>query len=210
MSDKSYLDWPFFEERHRKLERELDAWAAANLARSSRERRRRRLPHAVRQARGGRLAAPRGRRHRLRRRVRRDRHARDLPDPRDAGAPLRPRRFRLRHAGPGLGRDHPLRHARSRNARYLPRVASRRGDRGVRPLRAGRRIGRGGDQLRARREDGDAYVLNGEKTWISNGGIADFYVVFARTGEGQGSARHLGLHRRCRHPGLRASPSAST
>ena len=39
----------------------------------------------------------------------------------------------------------------------------------------------------AAREDGDAYVLNGEKTWISNGGIADFYVVFARTGEGEGS-----------------------
>jgi alkylation response protein AidB-like acyl-CoA dehydrogenase len=29
--------------------------------------------------------------------------------------------------------------------------------------------------------DGDSYVLNGEKTWISNGGIADFYIVFART-----------------------------
>ena len=36
-------------------------------------------------------------------------------------------------------------------------------------------------------EDGDAYVLNGEKTWISNGGIADFYVLFARTGEGEGA-----------------------
>lgn len=35
--------------------------------------------------------------------------------------------------------------------------------------------------------DGDAYVLNGEKTWISNGGIADFYVVFARTGEAAGA-----------------------
>jgi acyl-CoA dehydrogenase len=33
-------------------------------------------------------------------------------------------------------------------------------------------------------DDGDAYVLNGEKTWISNGGIADVYCVFARTGEG--------------------------
>ena len=29
----------------------------------------------------------------------------------------------------------------------------------------------------------DGYRLNGLKTWISNGGIADFYVVFARTGE---------------------------
>ncbi|MDR7272428.1 alkylation response protein AidB-like acyl-CoA dehydrogenase [Pelomonas saccharophila] len=36
-------------------------------------------------------------------------------------------------------------------------------------------------------EDGDAYLLNGEKTWISNGGIANFYVLFARTGEAPGS-----------------------
>ena len=35
--------------------------------------------------------------------------------------------------------------------------------------------------------DGDGYVLDGEKTWISNGGIADFYVVFARTGEAPGA-----------------------
>ena len=27
----AHLDWPFFEERHRKLAREADAWAAANL-----------------------------------------------------------------------------------------------------------------------------------------------------------------------------------
>src|SRR6185437_8685350 len=32
----------------------------------------------------------------------------------------------------------------------------------------------------------DGYILSGEKTWISNGGIADFYTVFARTG-GPGS-----------------------
>ncbi len=35
--------------------------------------------------------------------------------------------------------------------------------------------------------DGDHYVLDGEKTWISNGGIADFYVVFARSGEAPGA-----------------------
>ena len=39
----------------------------------------------------------------------------------------------------------------------------------------------------AARRDGDDYVLDGEKTWISNGGIADFYVVFARTGEAEGA-----------------------
>jgi acyl-CoA dehydrogenase len=37
------------------------------------------------------------------------------------------------------------------------------------------------------RDDGDAWVLDGEKTWISNGGIADVYTVFARTGEGPGA-----------------------
>jgi len=34
---------------------------------------------------------------------------------------------------------------------------------------------------------GDHYVLNGEKTWISNGGIADVYCVFARSGEAPGT-----------------------
>ena len=37
---------------------------------------------------------------------------------------------------------------------------------------------------RAERE-GDHYVIEGAKTWISNGGIADFYCVFARTAPGQ-------------------------
>ena len=34
-------------------------------------------------------------------------------------------------------------------------------------------------------QSGDDYVLNGGKAWISNAGVADFYVVFARTGEGK-------------------------
>ena len=34
---------------------------------------------------------------------------------------------------------------------------------------------------------GDGWRLDGEKTWISNGGIADLYVVFARTGEAPGA-----------------------
>jgi alkylation response protein AidB-like acyl-CoA dehydrogenase len=37
------------------------------------------------------------------------------------------------------------------------------------------------------RADGHDFVIDGEKTWISNGGLADFYVVFARTGEAPGS-----------------------
>ncbi|MEM9317413.1 MAG: acyl-CoA dehydrogenase family protein [Pseudomonadota bacterium] len=37
------------------------------------------------------------------------------------------------------------------------------------------------------RRDGGTWVLSGEKTWISNGGIADIYTVFARTGEAPGA-----------------------
>ena len=44
-------------------------------------------------------------------------------------------------------------------------------------------------QTSARRDGGD-YVLNGTKTWISNAGIADHYIVFARTGE-PGDAKGL-------------------
>jgi acyl-CoA dehydrogenase len=35
--------------------------------------------------------------------------------------------------------------------------------------------------------EGDHFVINGSKTWISNGGIADFYTVFVRTGEAPGA-----------------------
>ena len=37
------------------------------------------------------------------------------------------------------------------------------------------------------RLDGDRYIINGEKTWISNGGIADVYCLFARTGDAPGA-----------------------
>ena len=42
------------------------------------------------------------------------------------------------------------------------------------------------------RADGDGYLLDGEKTYISNGGIADVYTVLARTGEAEG-ARGLSM-----------------
>ena len=37
------------------------------------------------------------------------------------------------------------------------------------------------------RRDGDAWILDGEKSYISNGTIADVLTVFARTGEGEGA-----------------------
>ena len=65
-------------------------------------------------------------------------------------------------------------------ARYLPRVAAGRAV----PAFALSEPDAGSDVAAmscAARRDGDHYVLDGTKTWISNGGIADLYCVFART-----------------------------
>lgn len=40
------------------------------------------------------------------------------------------------------------------------------------------------------KEDGDDYILNGNKVWITNGGVADIYIVFAKTDQ---DARHRGI-----------------
>src|SRR3546814_109733 len=80
-------------------------------------------------------------------------------------------RGRGRHAGPG----------------------GRRADRGNCPAPLGaaavRRLpGAAGEPARPAVPVGDDHVrIDGEKTWISNGGIAGHYVVFARTGEGAGA-----------------------
>src|SRR3954454_15022227 len=51
--------------------------------------------------------------------------------------------------------------------------------------------------------DGDGYVLDGEKTWISNGGLADVYTVFARTGEAPGARGLTAFVMDAGTPGLR-------
>lgn len=53
--------------------------------------------------------------------------------------------------------------------------------------------------------DGSDYVINGNKTWISNGGIADYYVVFARTGEAPGARGLSAFLVEGDNPGLDAS-----
>jgi acyl-CoA dehydrogenase len=64
--------------------------------------------------------------------------------------------------------------------RYLPRVASGEAIAAFALSEAAAGSDVAAIRCRARR-DGDSYVLDGEKTWISNGGIAEFYCVFART-----------------------------
>jgi alkylation response protein AidB-like acyl-CoA dehydrogenase len=67
---------------------------------------------------------------------------------------------------------------------YLPRVASGNAIAAfaISEADAGSDVG---SMTTTARLDGGSYVIDGEKTWISNGGIADFYVVFCRLGDAE-------------------------
>ena len=65
--------------------------------------------------------------------------------------------------------------------------------------------------MRTRAEkQGDRYVLNGSKMWITNGPVADTIVVYAKTDRDRGRARHHGLHCREGLQGLFAPRRSST
>ncbi|MGF6272866.1 acyl-CoA dehydrogenase [Massilia sp. UYP11] len=170
-----YLDWPFFEERHGALARELDAWAADNLhdAHGS-------DVDAICRA----LVARLGRAGWLRHAV--------GEEAIDTRAICLIRETLARHAGladfafamQGLGSGAiSLFGTPDQKRRWLPPVAN--GDAIAAFALSEPDAGSDVAAMRcAARRDGDDWVLDGEKTWISNGGIADFYVVFARTGDG--------------------------
>lgn len=185
MSDKKYLEWPFLEPRHRALENALDAWATAHITQDH--------PHDVDAAcralvrllgQGGWL-----------------RHAVAGTAYGGASEVLDTRSLCLiretlgRHSGladfafamQGLGSGAiSIDGTDAQKQRYLTRVAQ-----GEAVAAFALSEPDAGSDVAAMaceaRVEGDTVVLNGEKTWISNGGIADFYVVFARSGEAPGS-----------------------
>ena len=183
MSDQSFLDWPFLEEHHRELARSLDSWAAEGL---------RGIDHSDvdgacrelvrRLAAGGWLEFA------------------ALPADSQADARLDVRALCLiretlaRHDGladfafamQGLGSGAISLFGSADQRAYLSAV------------RTGEKIAAfalsepdAGSDVAAMTttavRDGDEFVINGTKTWISNGGIADFYVLFARTDEAPGA-----------------------
>jgi acyl-CoA dehydrogenase len=93
-------------------------------------------------------------------------------------------RFCLCHAGPWHGGGQPVRHGPS--AEWLERTRAGHGDFRLCADRAGAGSDVAATATTAVR-DTQGWRLNGEKTWISNGGIADVYVIFARTGEAPGA-----------------------
>lgn len=179
MADQTFLDWPFFEPRHRDFAARLDAWAKGALAgidHDDTDAACRALVAALGQ--GGWLAPTASQEGVLD--LRMLCLAREILARHDGLAD-----FAFAMQGLGTGAI-SLFGADAQKARWLPRT------------RAGEAIaafaltepGSGSDvangTLSATR-DGDDYVLNGEKTWISNGGIADVYTLFARTGDAPGA-----------------------
>jgi len=195
----SHLDWPFFDPRHVALERDLARWCRETLHD---------LPHDDVDATCRRLVRQLGDAGWLRHAV--AEHAGDAIDTR---AVCLLRETLARHDGladfafamQGLGSGAiSLDGTPAQRARYLPRVA--RGD--AIAAFALSEPGAGSDVAAlacAARDDGDAYVLDGEKTWISNGGIADFYVLFVRTGEAPGARGITALVVDAGTPGLQVA-----
>ena len=185
MNPLEHLRWPFFEERHRAFAAALDAWAARE----------------VRDAHGHdvdavckRLVRQLGDAGWLRPTVASTAHG-GTADVIDTRMLCLARETLARHAGladfafamQGLGSGAiSLAGSAEQKARWLPRVASGHAIAAfaLSEPEAGSDVAA---MQCAARIDGDHAVLDGEKTWISNGGIADFYVVFARTGEAPGS-----------------------
>ena len=170
MSDTRYLDWPFFEDKHRALARELDAWAAQHVPHDH-------GPDVDAECKS--LVRSLGVAGWLQ-------HA--VGDTIDTRAICLIRETLARHSGladfafaiQGLGSGAiSLAGTPAQRERYLTRVA--RGESiaafALSEPQAGSDVAA---MTCAARGDGAHYVLDGEKTWISNGGIADFYVVFAR------------------------------
>ena len=56
-------------------------------------------------------------------------------------------------------------------------------------------------------KEGDDWILNGNKLWITNGGIADFFTVFAKTPGRRRSRQDDGLHRHQGHGGREHRPA---
>jgi acyl-CoA dehydrogenase len=185
MSQPSHLDWPFFEDRHRDFARELDAWATQHVAHAH-------GPDVDAECRG--LVEALGAAGWLRHAVGGTAFG-GAADAIDTRAICLARETLARHSGladfafamQGLGSGAiSLDGTLEQKQRYLPRVA--RGEAIAAFALSEPDAGSDVAALAcAARVDGDHAVLDGEKTWISNGGIADFYVVFTRSGEAPGA-----------------------
>ena len=171
----SHLDWPFFEQRHRDLADRLDQWCAAHLSHTHGDD----IDGECRA-----LVAKLGEAEFLKLCVGVDAtpDVRSLAIARETLARLSGLAdFAFAMQGLGSGAI-SLAGSDEQKAAWLPKVAA--GDAIAAFAMTEPECGSDAASIAmTARKDGKGYVLDGEKTYISNGGIADFYAVLARTGE---------------------------
>ena len=180
MADRSFLTWPFFEDKHRALADALDAWCAAHLAA---------VDHSDTDAACRSLVRLLGEGGWLRH------SGAEAGETLDVRSLCLIRETLARHDGladfafamQGLGTGAiSLFGSAQQQAEWLPRTRS-----GTAISAFALTEPQSGSDVAASTmtadADGNGFVLNGRKTWISNGGIADVYTVFARTGDAPGA-----------------------
>ena len=179
MADRTFLSWPFFEPRHRDLAERLDQWCSENIGAhgSDLDAECRRLVNALGQAGFLKLSVA---------------DSKHRPDVRSLAIA---RETLAYHSGladfafamQGLGSGAiSLFGTIEQKREWLPRVASGEAIAAFAMTEPDCGSDAANMSTSAMR-DGNEWVLVGEKSYISNGGIADFYVTFARTGEGEGA-----------------------
>lgn len=179
MSDRSFLNWPFFEDQHRALAAMLDNWANSNLSE---------IDHSDTDATCRKMVVKLGAAGVL--------QYSGAPDGQlDVRSLCLIRETLARHDGladfafamQGLGTGAiSLFGTDAQKDEWLTKT--RRGEAisafALTEPQSGSDVA---NSTMTATRDGDHYILNGEKTWISNGGIADVYTLFARTGEAPGA-----------------------
>ena len=170
----AHFDWPFFDDKHRKLAREADAWAQQNLGYAHGEDADAICKRLVQD-----LGCAGYLHH----------SASEKPDVRSIALL---REVFAYHSGladfsfvmQGLGSGPiVISGNQEQKSRYLAKAAS--GDAIAAFALSEPDAGSDVQALTTTaKRQGDGWVLNGTKTWISNGGIAHFYIVFAKAEEG--------------------------
>ena len=176
--DQSHLSWPFFDDRHRSLAADVEAWCAKHLP----------VPHADFYAACRELVTQLGADGWLRH------TSADAGERIDVRTLCLIREILSWHDGlaefafamQALGMGPVTLFGTPKQRHWLDRTRSGEAIAAFALTEPGSGSDVAATTTEARR-DGDGWVLNGAKTYISNGGLADIYTLFARTGEGAGA-----------------------
>jgi acyl-CoA dehydrogenase len=188
MPDSTYLEWPFFDAEHRTLAGRLRAWVADHVVplpepgagNAALDEHCRTLVRMLGEAGWLRYSVAGGHGEAGKLDVRSLCLCREILSYTSGLADFA---FAMQGLGSGPVSLHG---SDSQKKKYLPAVAAGKAIAAFAISEPGAGSDVGAMTTRATREGTD-YLINGTKTWISNAGLADQYVVFARTGEEQGA-----------------------